>query len=67
MTIEPSRVGIDATNLGFSQTGVGNYISALLLAIRKLKPNVTIFLYSNRALRTSKASNYEPVLHFAAA
>jgi glycosyltransferase involved in cell wall biosynthesis len=50
MSNEPTRVGIDASNLGAVQTGVGNYISTLLEALRRLKPSVKFFLYSNRAI-----------------
>jgi glycosyltransferase involved in cell wall biosynthesis len=50
MSNEPIRVGLDATNLGAVQTGVGNYISTLLEALRQLKPSVKFFLYSNRAI-----------------
>jgi glycosyltransferase involved in cell wall biosynthesis len=50
MSKEPIRVGVDATNLGSAQTGVGNYISTLLSALRHLKPGVKLFLYSNRVI-----------------
>jgi glycosyltransferase involved in cell wall biosynthesis len=47
---EPARIGLDATNIGISQTGVGNYVSTLLNAIRELKPGTSFFLYSNRQI-----------------
>jgi glycosyltransferase involved in cell wall biosynthesis len=50
MSYEPIRVGLDATNLGKVQTGIGNYISTLLGTLRQLKPHVKFFLYSNRAI-----------------
>jgi glycosyltransferase involved in cell wall biosynthesis len=49
MSGEPTRIGLDATNLGVG-TGVGNYISALLKSVRALKPNVKFVLYSNRVI-----------------
>jgi glycosyltransferase involved in cell wall biosynthesis len=47
---EPVRIGLDATNIGIHQTGVGNYVSALFKALRELKPNARFFLYSNRPI-----------------
>ena len=43
----PTRVGVDASNLGKNRTGVGNYVATLLEQMCEQHPEVEFYLYSN--------------------
>jgi glycosyltransferase involved in cell wall biosynthesis len=43
----PARIGIDARMLSAAPTGVGNYISAMLVPMCAAHPKAQFFLYSN--------------------
>ncbi len=43
----PTRVGVDASNLGENRTGVGNYVATLLEQMCEQHPEVEFYLYSN--------------------
>jgi glycosyltransferase involved in cell wall biosynthesis len=51
------RVGVDASPLGSGRTGVGNYVSALLLALCEHKPEVEFTLFGNTSVVFAELPN----------
>lgn len=41
------NVGIDASMLGTSRTGIGNYVFNMLVRYRRVRPDTALYLYSN--------------------
>lgn len=51
------RVGVDASPLGAGRTGVGNYVSSLLLAMCELEPEVEFTLFGNTSVVFAEMPN----------
>ncbi len=51
------RVGVDASPLGPGRTGVGNYVSTLLLAMCEQNPQVEFTLFGNGSVDFAKMPN----------
>lgn len=49
------RLGVDASPLSGQMTGVGNYILAVLAAIKRFRPDIEIVLFSNHPLTAEAA------------
>lgn len=54
---DPKRVGIDARMVAQTPSGVGNYISSLLLPMCSTHPDTQFFLYSNSSISFPEQPN----------